>query len=187
MLSDGHFKLSRESVPSHVEGRDLGPPAEGKGAGEVEMDQLRDFKVTMLLADAAQHVSGKLYVLGAGWSVINPGTVMFAVAVYIQTAWSRANVQHEFRLELLDADGVPVLMEAPDGSEVPVALDGGFFSPRPADVKPGTPLDGGFAWNLAIALPADSRLGFRMSINGESHPDWTLPFTTRPTPIAQAA
>jgi hypothetical protein len=153
----------------------------------VRLDELRDFKVTMLLADAAQHVQGKLYVLGGGWSIIDPGAVMFAVAVYIQTAWSRANLQNEFRLELLDADGQPVLVEAPDGSEEPLALEGGFTVPRPPEVKPGTPLDGGFTWNLAVPLPADSRLVFRMTINDQTHEDWTLPFTTRPTPLAQTA
>ena len=39
----------------------------------------------MLLADSAQEVNGKLYVLGGGWSVINSGPGMFSVAVYLAT------------------------------------------------------------------------------------------------------
>ena len=148
---------------------------------------LKDFKVTMLLADAAQRVGGKLYVLGGGWSIINPGSVMFAIAVYIQTAWTRGDTQNEFRIDLLDSDGVPVLVESPDGAEVPLFLEGDFFAPRSPEVKAGTPLDGGFIWNVALSLPADSRLEFRLTINGETHEDWTLPFTTRAAPLEEAA
>jgi hypothetical protein len=160
----------------------LGPPAERK-----TVVRLKDFKVTMLLADAAQHVQGKFYVMGGGWSLINPGPVMFAVAVNLQTAWHRANMKNTFRLELLDSDGEPVEVEGPDGNAVPLFLEGEFEVGRPSGIKPGTPIDGGLVWNLAVPLPADTRLEFRMTLNGETHEEWTLPFTTRASPMAQAA
>jgi hypothetical protein len=148
---------------------------------------VNDFKVTMLLADFAQAVEGKLYVLGGGWSVINSGPVSFAIAIYVQTAWHQANVRHGFKLELLDADGQPVIVSTPEG-EKPLLIEGEFESGRPPGLKPGTPLDGTLAVNLAgVPLPADSRLEWRLSINGETHEDWTLPFTTRPAAAEQAA
>jgi hypothetical protein len=148
--------------------------------------RLKDFKVTMLLADAAQHVNGKLYILGGGWSVINSGPVAFAVAVNIQTAWDRANMRNTFRLELLDADGQPVSVPTPEG-EMPLFAEGSFEAGRPPGLKPGTPLDGGFAWTIAAVLPADQRLEFRLTVNDETHEEWTLPFTTRAAAAAQAA
>jgi hypothetical protein len=148
---------------------------------------LKDFKVTMLLADAAQQVNGKLYILGGGWSVINPGPVAFAIAVYIQTAWHRANMKNTFRLELLDSDGGAVMLTGPDGEEVPLFLEGEFEVGRLPGMKHGIPIDGGFAWTLGVALPADTRLEFRMTLNGETHEEWTLPFTTRAAAVEQAA
>ena len=80
------------------------------------------------------------HILVAGWSVINSGPVMFAVAVYIQTAWHRTNEKHQFRLELLDADGEAVVAR-PDGIEQPIVLEGDFECGRPPGLKAGTPLD----------------------------------------------
>ena len=138
-------------------------------------------KVTMLLAEAAQAVEGKLYILGGGWSIIGPDPANFAIAVYMQIPWDQSNRQHTFKIELLDADGNPVLLPAPDGSEQPLVIEGGYEAGRPAGLKAGTPLDGTFAINFAnVALPAGERLEFRLTINGEADEDWTLPFTTRP-------
>ncbi|MGH9322921.1 MAG: DUF6941 family protein [Vicinamibacteria bacterium] len=138
-------------------------------------------KVTMLLADAAQEVGGKLYILGGGWSIIGPDPATFAIAVYMQTPWDQANLRRSFRLELLDADGQPVVMSMPNGDEQKLVIEGQHEAGRPPGLKPGTPLDGAFAVNFAgMPLPPGQRLEFRLSIDGETDEDWTLPFTTRP-------
>ena len=41
-------------------------------------------KVTMLLADAAQAVNGKLYILGGGWSVAGPDPTPMAIALKME-------------------------------------------------------------------------------------------------------
>ena len=48
-------------------------------------------KVTMLLADVAQAVAGKLYVLGGGWSMMGSGPTPSALAVKIDIPWDQAN------------------------------------------------------------------------------------------------
>jgi hypothetical protein len=150
--------------------------------------QMPGFKVTMLLADAAQEVGGKLYILGGGWSIIGPDPANFAIAVYMQTPWDQANVRQNFRLELLDADGEPVVLTTPTGDEQPLVIEGQHEAGRPPGLKPGTPLDGAFAVNFAgMPLPPGCRLEFRLSINGETDEDWTLPFTTRPEAASQIA
>ena len=61
----------------------------------------------MLLADAAQAVGGKLYVLGGGWSVIGPGPATMAIAMKIDVPWDQTNLRHHWILDLVDEDGQP--------------------------------------------------------------------------------
>jgi hypothetical protein len=132
-------------------------------------------RINMLLADAAQAVNGKLYVLGGGWSVIAPGRQSMAIALDIKTPWDQTNVRHKIRIELLDSDGNAV--EA-DGN--PVLLEGEFEVGRPIGVKAGTPIDSASVVDVVgVELPPGERLEWRVSIDGDSREEWTLPFTTR--------
>ena len=134
-------------------------------------------KVTMLLADAAQAVEGKLYVLGGGWSVTGPAPVPSAIALYLQVPWDQANEQHELRLALLDADGGAVV----DDEDEPIVIEGAFETGRPPGVKRGAPLDFTLAVNVPpLVLEPDRRFEWRLEIDGKSAEDWRLPFSTRP-------
>src|SRR5436309_12939176 len=97
-------------------------------------------KVTMLLADAAQAVNGKLYILGGGWSVAGPDPTPMAIALKIEVPWDEANRLHVFTLELLNADGQPVRVPTPDGDSQ-IELRGNFEVGRPAGLVAVTPLD----------------------------------------------
>jgi hypothetical protein len=138
-------------------------------------------KVTMMLADAAQAVDGKLYILGGGWSITGPEPSASAIAAYIQVPWDRTNVQHEFRFELVDSDGQPVVAETPEGIEEPVAIEGAFEVGRPVGVTPGTPIDVPLAINIGpLVLPPGGRYEWRLTVDGETSGDWRLAFSTRP-------
>ena len=138
-------------------------------------------KVTMMLADAAQAVGGKLYILGGGWSVTPPG-IPSAIALYLQVPWDQANQRHKLRLELLDIDGNPVLNEQGAG----IAVEGEFETGRPAGLKPGTPLDFTMAMNIPpLPLEPGARYEWRLSIDGAADGDWRLPFSTRPAQAGQ--
>jgi hypothetical protein len=138
-------------------------------------------KVTLLLADAAQAVNGKLYVLGGGWSLTGPDPSAMALAVKIDVPWDRANIKHHWRLELLDGDGAPIeVASAPVGEPRPLRIDGEFEAGRPAGLKPGTPLDVALALNFApIPLAPGGRYVWRLSIDGFEE-DWQVAFSTRP-------
>jgi len=137
-------------------------------------------KVTMLLADSAQAVGGKLYILGGGWSIAGPEPLVMAVAIKIEVPWDQANRRHTMTLSLLTADGQPVRVPSPMGDQ-PLELKSEFEVGRPPGLKPGTPLDLPIAINMTpIPLPPDSVYVWRLSIDGESEDDWTLTFTTRP-------
>jgi hypothetical protein len=143
---------------------------------------MQDMKVTMMLADAAQAAEGKLYIMGGGWSITGPEPTASAIAAYIQVPWDRTNVQHEFRFDLLDADGQPVVAETEEGGEEPVAIEGAFEVGRPVGVTPGTPIDVPLAINIGpLPLPPGGRYEWRLHIDGETSGDWRLAFSTRPS------
>jgi len=138
-------------------------------------------KVTMLLADSAQAVDGKLYILGGGWSITGPDPIPSAIAVKIEIPWDEANKKHALKLALVDADGRPVKVPTPTG-EVPVELGTDFEVGRPPGLKPGTALDFVFAVNIGpLPLAPDGRYVWQLSIDGTVDEDWQLAFSTRPT------
>lgn len=134
----------------------------------------------MMLADAAQEVGGKLYILGGGWSITGPDPVPMAIALKLEVPWDRTNEQHSLLLELLDEDGTPVRVPGPDADEVPLQVTGEFEAGRPPGIKPGTPIDSALAVNFGpLPLQTGRRYQWRLSIDGETDEDWTLGFSTR--------
>lgn len=142
-----------------------------------------------MLADSAQVYAGKLCMLGGGWSHIVAGAP-FAVCGKIDIPWHQASDWHTLRLELLDGDGQPVLATTEEGEEEPIAFDLPPFRAVIATfVKPGTSLDWPFAVGVGPGAPLEpgTLYEWRMTINGETQDGWTLPFSTFPAPLADAA
>lgn len=133
-------------------------------------------RVTMLLADAAQEVGGKLYVLGGGWSVTGPDLPPMALALKIDVPWSEANEPHEFQLVLVDADGHPVRLGDPPAD---VRAGGRFEVGRPPGLPAGSDIDFAFALNVGpLPLPA-GRFAWQLWVDGETREDWQRPFQVR--------
>ena len=64
----------------------------------------------LIVADAAQVVGGKLYLLGGGYDRVTlqkepPVPHSMAVAVAFRVPWNDTNVRHDFEVEILDGDG----------------------------------------------------------------------------------
>ena len=136
-------------------------------------------KATLLLSDYAVVSDGKLTIVGGGWSQTGPEPAPFGIGLLIQVPWDQSNTPHNFQVELLDADGEPVVLETDEGEEQPVAFGGDFEVGRPPGLKPGTPLDFPVAMN-STPLPLEpGRYEWRLTIDGESHQDWSLAFTVR--------
>lgn len=120
----------------------------------------------MLLADFAQTVAGKLYVMGGGWSVTGPGPSPMAIAAKIDIPWEEANKRHEFRLELIDEDGQLVSLPGPAGPQ-PFVFNAHFEAGRPPGIAPGTPLDMPFSVSIGpTQLEPGRRYAFRLSVLG---------------------
>ncbi len=132
--------------------------------------------VTMMLADSAQVADGKLFILGGGLGVIGPRPQPLGIALHIRVPWDRANVGHEWRLELLDEDGRPVT-----ANEKPIIVGGRFEAGRPAGLKPGTPLSVPLAINFAtLPLTPGNSYTWQLSIDGKTAPDWHAGVFVRP-------
>ncbi|HEX4699067.1 MAG TPA: hypothetical protein VH857_06870 [Actinomycetes bacterium] len=133
-------------------------------------------RVTMLLADSAQEVNGKLYVLGGGWSVTGPDVPPMAIAIKLDVPWSGANAPHQFVLDLVDEDGHPVSAGDAGGG---VRVEGSFEVGRPAGLRSGSDIDVAFVVNLPPLPITAGRYTWRLFIDGESGEDWVRPFQVR--------
>jgi hypothetical protein len=135
-------------------------------------------RVTLLLCDSAQAVGDKLYILGGGWSFTGPAIAPMALAILVQVPWSDTNAPHPFRVELVDQDSNPIIID-----NDPVLIEGTLEVGRPPGHPPGTSINIPLAFNIpSLALPAGQRFIWRVSINGDSQEDWEAAFHTRPAP-----
>lgn len=136
-------------------------------------------RVTMLLADAAQEVNGKLYVLGGGWSVTGPDLPPMSLAIKLDVPWGSANESHRFEIVLVDADGRPVNTDTGDGPGTGVRVEGTFEVGRPAGTPAGSDIDFAFAVNVPPFPLTAGRYAWQLSIDGETREDWLRPFQVR--------
>src|SRR5579875_861879 len=94
----------------------------------------------LILADRAEAVNGKLYMMGGGWDVLTaqtPTTPMaFSCALGIVVPWLATNLDHQCRLLLENADG---------GTLVDLTIT--FRAGRPPHLEEGA------SQRLLIALP----------------------------------
>lgn len=111
--------------------------------------------VQLILCDAAQAdpLTGKVHMLGAGWSVTSSPT-QHAVVLLVKVPWDRANQRLDLVLELRDGDSRAVRLEGDQGL-TPVRAHGRLEVGRPAGLAPGSMLDASFALNVPpLPLPA---------------------------------
>ena len=135
-------------------------------------------RVILLLADAAQVADGKLFILGAGLGMIPPSPSPLAIAMKIDVPWDRANRVHDWKLELLDADGLPVLM-----GDRPIIVAGQFEVGRSDQGQEGTALMVPLAVNFSgLTLPAGQRFVWRLAIDNDTEPDWQVGFAVGAAP-----
>jgi hypothetical protein len=107
-------------------------------------DPIVDF---LLLADRAEAVNGKLYLMGGGWdrlAVPDPnGPVPISLAVGVLIPWSATNDPHPFRVYFETEDGTPLQPQV--GGEINVG--------RPPHAVRGQPFRTIIAVNGTWRLP----------------------------------
>lgn len=104
----------------------------------------------LILADRAEAVNGKLYMMGGGWDGIAPpslaGPATFSVALGILVPWLATNKDHRCTVRLEDADGKSLLEMAVD-----------FRTGRPPAMEEGATQRVMIALPLSIVFPALGR------------------------------
>ena len=103
-------------------------------------DRPDSLAIDMFLADHAEAINGKLYVMGGAWDRLQvpelpgPLPVPISVAVVITVPWSLTNKQFTFSLELVDVDNAPVV-SAEEGGVFSIPFEVG----RPPGLREGRP------------------------------------------------
>lgn len=122
----------------------------------------------MILCDAAvADPTGKVNMLGAGWSLTTSPTAPHAVAILIKVPWDRTNQQIPLILELVDSDGRQVALQTSDG-EQKIGGAAGIEVGRPAGVVAGTPIDASFVLNVPSLPLTSGRYEWRVSLGDDS-------------------
>jgi len=105
-----------------------------------------------VLADAAQSVGGKMFILGGGWNIFRsanyPAPVQLAVAVGIGFEPAEIGSRYPVKIVIADEAGVPVVPE----------MNGQIETGQPTpDLPPGLPVKIPVAWNVSFAVPRAGR------------------------------
>lgn len=92
----------------------------------------------ILLADHAEAIGGKLYIMGGGWSQLSLGepTADISVAGMVYVPWDSANRKMRMLLRLMDQDGHEVEIGGQS-----VGLNGQIEVGRPPGMTPGSDLE----------------------------------------------
>lgn len=134
----------------------------------------------MMLADSAQAVGGKLYVLGGGWDVTT-GATPHAVVLLLSVPWAQTNKKHKMRLSLVTGDGQPFVLPTPKGPQQ-LFFDTEFEVGRPPGMSAGTSQNIPLTVTIGPLPYEPGRYEWRLSINDAGRDDWTLPFECRQAP-----
>ncbi len=116
----------------------------------------------LTLADSAQVVGEKLYMLGGGWSFVRapqfPVIHPMSVAVGFSVDWMETNRRHEFRIEVKNEDG---------GGQKLAEIVGQFETGRPAGIPAGTSQKVILAFNIPAALERPGQYVVKLFLDGD--------------------
>jgi hypothetical protein len=101
----------------------------------------------LILADAAQVINGKLYLLGGGWTTLTvagfPAQHRCALAAAFAVPWTETSRAHAVELEVVTEDGQTL-----------ATVNGRFEVGRPPGILPGQPQRLQFAAEMVLAFEA---------------------------------
>jgi hypothetical protein len=126
-------------------------------------------EVQVLLCDAAvADPSGKMHMLGAGWSMTSSPTAPCAVAVMVKVPWDRTNQQIPLTVTLVDSDGRPVELPAPGDQTQNIKAEGIVEVGRPAGIPAGSSVDAAFALNVPSLPLSPGRYEYRVDVSDQT-------------------
>jgi hypothetical protein len=130
----------------------------------------------LILADSAQVVGGKLFLLGGGWDVLTvnadfPLHTRCAVAASFRVPWNDTNRPHDIEIEICTEDRRDTLMKANGQIEVG----------RPPGIPEGSVQRAQIAADMALRFPEPGTYEIVARINGEDKGH--VPFRVVPGPM----
>ena len=135
-------------------------------------------RAIVLLADAAvaDQASGKVHLLGAGWTITGSPLPGHAVVALVGVPWD----QREFLDRLEDLSATPHAGGVDQRIAVPVALEGKLEVGRPPGLPPGSVIDAPFVVSFPPGLPlSPGRYVWQLEINEEQQEAWSAGFLVR--------
>ncbi len=124
-------------------------------------------EAVLLLCDAAvaDASTGKVHMLGAGWSRTSSPTAPSAVVAMLKIPWDRSNQRLPIRLGLHDSDGVLVVLPPELGGE-PIVHQAEIEVGRPPGMAAGSMLDHSFTISLPPLPLGPGRYEWRLEFAG---------------------
>ena len=115
----------------------------------------------LMLADEAQVVNNKLYIMGGGWDVLTVNTTFpvnqhLSVAVSFLVPWSETNRKHNFEVDILHEDGGSL-----------AKMGGQFEVGRPAGIPVGSDQRSQIAASMNLEIPRPGVYAIKTRIEGE--------------------
>ncbi|WP_433254013.1 DUF6941 family protein [Streptosporangium sp. CA-135522] len=143
----------------------------------------------LVLCDSAStdRATGKISMLGAGWSLTGPELPSTAIAGFLRVPWNEARTDHTFTLGLAGEDGEPVMVSAA-GRERPLRFSG-QLAVNPADTEldelaRSLDIHSSFAISVHSLSLAPGRYTWALEVDGEDLASVT--FGVRADPDADA-
>lgn len=140
----------------------------------------------IILCDSAQldQGTGKMHMLGAGWTVTGPQVPPFSVVVFLRVPWEEAQEDHAFEIRLLDESGQPVVPAGVPDSK-PVSFTGGLKlnpdSPLLEESAKMVDIHSAIAVSApALRIPAGQR--YRWVVEADGKEIGSTMFVVRPAP-----
>jgi hypothetical protein len=123
----------------------------------------------LAIADAAEVVNQKLYVLGGCWTVwhspVYPAPARLAIAVGIEVGWDETNQRQPVHISIVDADGNGIVPDI--SAQVEVG--------RPPGIAAGVTQRALLAINAGLQLPRPGRYEVRVAV-GQNGAQRTVSF-----------
>src|SRR5262245_52870994 len=120
----------------------------------------------VMVADAAQVIGGKLYLLGGAWNLYRatafPTQAPVALVASILVDRNEAGSRHTVRLTVADEAGIPIIP----------AMDWAVEVGRPEGNDPTIPQRSMLAVNTGIQLPRAGRYSFTVTAGSASRSVW---------------
>jgi hypothetical protein len=123
----------------------------------------------LIIADAAEVVNNKLYMMGGGWnqwrSPTYPAPIRLGIAIGLLVPWDETNEKHPVRLSVVDADGKAIVPDI--SAQVEVG--------RPPGITAGSTQRALLAINAGFPVPKPGRYEVRV-IGGQDDMERRAPF-----------